>query len=168
MSLSPKQPLADSIKEKPKTDARHTPSNIENITGLFDGTVSKRGNFVARELQYIADEQWFSITAIAERSGRHSERQIELVLHRNIQSGKYHFEDTPADPVVWVHYYERSKIGFEHHLLKCTTLKGKLDWKILEDNTHFSLKLHLSVETHKGNTLEINVKGDFWLAIALV
>ena len=143
----------------------HAPANTDNTTGEFKGSISNRGHFVARELEYITDEKWFGITAIAQRYSNQSERRIELVLHRNIQPGTYSIQATPTDPIVRVVYSENRRIDFGHYHIPTATQGGTLELKISEDNNHYALKLDLTVQTHAGETLKLNIDGNVWLAI---
>ena len=146
----------------------HAPAFVDNVTGEFKGAVSKRGRFVARELQYVADTQWFGITAIAERYSRQSERRIELVLHRDIQPGTYPIENESTGPVVRAIYSEMQRSEFDHYLRTTVTQKGSLKLVISPDNNHYKVTLDLTVETHTGETLKLNIEGDAWLAFPLV
>lgn len=57
------------------TATREAPAEIENITGEFKGSVSKRGNFQTQQLEYTADDKWLGITAIAERYSRQASEE---------------------------------------------------------------------------------------------
>ena len=150
------------------TATREAPAEIENITGEFKGSVSKRGNFQTQQLEYTADDKWLGITAIAERYSRQSERRIELVLHRDIKPGTYHFEGTPSPPVVRVRYFEMYRIGFYHYLGEATTQKGTLVLDISTDNQHHTAKLDFTVKLRNGNELKLSIKYDVWLTTTLI
>ncbi|NIL18776.1 hypothetical protein AU074_13390 [Pseudomonas sp. ATCC PTA-122608] len=147
--------------------SNYAPAITSNTTGLFKATVSHRGDFLAQELEYQADEHWFGITAIAQKYSAQSERRFEMVLHRDIQSGTYDFEEVSVGPVVRVIYSNMELDGFGFMHRHTVTKQGTLKLKISENNNHYSGTLDMTVEARDGETLRIAATFDVWLVIVL-
>jgi hypothetical protein len=148
--------------------SRSAPLNPTNTTGLFEATVSSRADFRARDLEYIADEKSFMITAIAQRGARQSERRIEVLLDRKIQPGTYTFSGQNSEPVIRVVYYEMQRDGFNFHLYNATTEQGSLTLEISEDNERYHGKITFSVVTRTGQDIKISGNFDVYLPVTLV
>ncbi|KAA6170367.1 hypothetical protein [Pseudomonas veronii] len=147
---------------------RSAPLSPTNTTGLFEATVSHRGDFRARDLEYITDGNKFLIKATAQRGARQSERQIEILLDRKIQPGTYTFHEQNNGPVIRVTYYEMRRDDLNFFLYKATTEKGSLVLAISEDNEHYHGEIEFSAVTGTGHNITISGRFGVYLPVTLV